>query len=74
MQARATALEEDGHTVMLVNQAADWVGLLSLADVLRPNAAAVVAQLQELGLAKVGHAHRRQRARGRAHWGARQRR
>ena len=53
LQAQATALEERGQTVMLVRRADGWMGLLSVADVLRPNAAEVVAQLKQLGIQKV---------------------
>ena len=53
LQAQAIALEERGQTVMLVYRAGAWLGLLSVADVLRSNAAEVVAQLKRLGIQKV---------------------
>ena len=53
LQAQATKLEELGQTVMLVYRSEGWLGLLSVADVLRPNAAEVVSQLKQLGIQKV---------------------
>jgi Cd2+/Zn2+-exporting ATPase len=53
LQDQAAALESSGQTVMLVNRGGAWLGLLGVADVLRPNAAQVVAQLKQLGIRKV---------------------
>lgn len=53
LQARLRQLEDEGQTVMLVNAGGDWLGLLAVADELRPNAAAVVRDLKELGVARV---------------------
>ncbi|MCC7358553.1 MAG: cadmium-translocating P-type ATPase [Anaerolineales bacterium] len=53
LRAQTSALEENGQTVMLVRRGDAWLGLLGLADVLRPNAAEVVAQLKKLGLTKI---------------------
>jgi len=44
-------LEQQGKTVMLVSVADDLVGLLAVADVLRPEAAETLARLKALGLA-----------------------
>jgi Cd2+/Zn2+-exporting ATPase len=49
----ARSLEEKGQTVMLVYADGAWVGLLAVADVLRPDAAEIVAELRHLGVAKV---------------------
>jgi Zn2+/Cd2+-exporting ATPase len=47
------SLEDKGQTVMLVNADGDWMGLLALADALRPDAAEIVAGLKRLGVEKV---------------------
>jgi len=49
----ARSLEEKGQTVMLVYADGAWLGLLAVADVLRPDAAEIVAKLKRLGVAKV---------------------
>jgi Zn2+/Cd2+-exporting ATPase len=45
--------EEQGQTVMLVNLDGDWLGLLGVADTLRPDAAEIVARLKSLGIERV---------------------
>jgi Zn2+/Cd2+-exporting ATPase len=46
-------LEEQGQTVMLVNLAGEWLGLLAVADTLRPDAAEIVERLKRLGVERV---------------------
>jgi len=53
LRAQVASLEQDGQTVMLVNVDGEWLGLLAVADVLRPDASEIVADLKELGLTKV---------------------
>jgi Cd2+/Zn2+-exporting ATPase len=53
LQAQARELENQGQTVMLVYRAGEWLGLLGVADVLRPNAAEIVTHLKKLGIKKV---------------------
>ncbi|MCI0348075.1 MAG: HAD-IC family P-type ATPase, partial [Acidobacteriales bacterium] len=48
-EARAR-LEGEGKTVMLVQRGANWVGLIALADQLRPEAKAIIQQLRNEGL------------------------
>lgn len=50
---QARLMEESGQTVMLVNADGAWLGLLAVADVLRPDAAEIVAGLKSLGIEKV---------------------
>lgn len=49
----ARSLEEKGQTVMFVYADGAWLGLLAVADVIRPDAAEIVAELKRLGVAKV---------------------
>ncbi len=53
MIERAQALEEDGRTVIAVGNDRHVCGLLAVADRLRPNAAEVVRELRDTGLAHV---------------------
>ncbi len=53
LRAQVASLEQAGQTVMLVNVEGEWLGLLAVADVLRPDAAQIVADLKKLGLSKV---------------------
>jgi Cd2+/Zn2+-exporting ATPase len=53
LHTTARALEADGQTVMLVNADGDWLGLLAVADALRPDAAEIVAELKRLGVEHV---------------------
>jgi Cd2+/Zn2+-exporting ATPase len=43
-------LEAEGKTVMLVRRAGDWLGLLALADEVRPEAKAIVDELHARGI------------------------
>lgn len=43
-------LEQSGRTTMLVRAGEHWLGAIGLMDVPRPEAAAVIAQLAELGI------------------------
>jgi Cd2+/Zn2+-exporting ATPase len=40
-------LEGEGKTVMLVQRGADWLGLIALADQIRPEAAAIIQRLRD---------------------------
>jgi Cd2+/Zn2+-exporting ATPase len=51
--AHAHRLEEDGQTAILVQRDRRWLGLLAVADTLRPDAATIVAALKRLGIAHV---------------------
>lgn len=46
-------LEKDGHTTMLVKEDSQYIGILSLMDVPRPEAKAVLQQLAALGIKKM---------------------
>jgi Zn2+/Cd2+-exporting ATPase len=46
-------LEAQGKTVMLVQRAGQWLGLLALADEVRPEAKAIIAQLKAMGIERV---------------------
>ena len=52
---RLEALEAQGKTTMVVYDASQkqWLGLIAVADTLRPNAAQVIRQLKALGVKKV---------------------
>jgi Cd2+/Zn2+-exporting ATPase len=50
---QAHQLEADGQTVMLVYVDGAWLGLLALADTLRPDAARIVKNLKWLGVEHV---------------------
>jgi Zn2+/Cd2+-exporting ATPase len=45
--------ENNGQTVMLVYSSGDWLGLLAVADTLRPDAADIIARLKALGVERV---------------------
>ena len=51
VQQQVAELERQGKTVMLVSRADELVGMLAVADVLRPEAAETLARLKALGLA-----------------------
>jgi Cd2+/Zn2+-exporting ATPase len=51
--SQVRALEEAGQTAMLVNADGNWIGLLGVADALRPDAAEIVAGLKKLGIEHV---------------------
>jgi P-type Cu+ transporter len=53
LEAQRLAWESDGRTTVLVARGGEVIGLLGLADEVRPSAAAAVAQLHRLGLATV---------------------
>ena len=48
LEAEATRLQGDGRTVVHVAQAASVIGLIAIADALRPTSKAAVARLREL--------------------------
>lgn len=50
LRAQVASLEQKGQTVMLVSVDGEWRGILAVADVLRPDAAQIVADLKKLGL------------------------
>lgn len=43
-------LEDEGKTVMLVKRGGDWIGLIALADQVRPEAKAIVDALHKAGI------------------------
>lgn len=53
LEAEMSRLEAEGQTVMLVNSDGDWLGLLAVADSLRPDAAKIIADLKRLGVERV---------------------
>ena len=50
LEAQATRLQADGRTVVHVSQAGRVIGLLAIADAIRPTSKAAVAKLRELGI------------------------
>ena len=50
---QARRVEDEGQTVMLVNAGGEWLGLLGVADTLRPDAAKMVADLKRIGVEHV---------------------
>ncbi len=53
LQSQARQLEQAGQTVMYVYADGGWLGLLAVADALRPDAAKIVADLKRLGVQHV---------------------
>jgi Cu+-exporting ATPase len=53
LQARASALEAEGQTVMLIAVDGEAVGLLAVADEIKPDSAAAIERLKQLGLRPV---------------------
>ncbi len=47
LEAEATRLQSDGRTVVHVSQAAQVIGLIAIADAIRPTSKAAVAKLRE---------------------------
>ncbi|MCC6999535.1 MAG: heavy metal translocating P-type ATPase [Deltaproteobacteria bacterium] len=52
MSAAASSLEEAGQTTMLVKRGERFLGVVGLADELRPEAKATLEELRELGIAR----------------------
>jgi len=50
LEAEATRLQGDGRTVVHVSQAARVIGLIAIADAIRPTSKAAVAKLREHGI------------------------
>jgi Cd2+/Zn2+-exporting ATPase len=50
---QAREIESGGQTVMLVNADGSWLGLLGVADTLRPDASQIVSELKALGIEHV---------------------
>lgn len=50
LEAEATRLQTDGRTVVHVSQAARVIGLIAIADAIRPTSKAAVAKLRERGI------------------------
>ena len=50
LEAEATRLQGDGRTVVHVSQAGRVIGLIAIADAIRPTSRAAVATLRELGI------------------------
>jgi len=53
LQAVMSELEQRGHTAMVLASAQAALGVIAVADVLRPSAATAIARLQRLGVASV---------------------
>ena len=53
MSAEIRTFENEGQTVMLVNSDGKWLGLLAVADTLRPDATQIVSDLKRLGVERV---------------------
>jgi Cd2+/Zn2+-exporting ATPase len=53
LQVQARQMELDGQTVMFVNADGDWLGLVAVADTLRPDAAEIIQELKRLGVEHV---------------------
>jgi Cd2+/Zn2+-exporting ATPase len=51
-RAQAARLEAEGQTIMLVAQGSRLVGLIALADSIRPRAATALARLRQIGVAR----------------------
>ncbi len=60
----ATSLENSGQSVIAVGNDDHVCGLISLADMLRPDAAEAIARLKTLGIKKTVPAYRGHRSRG----------
>ncbi len=50
LEAEATRLQADGRTVVHVSQAGSVIGLIAIADAIRPTSKAAVAKLRESGI------------------------
>ena len=50
LEAEATRLQADGRTVVHISQAARVIGLIAIADAIRPTSKAAVAKLRERGI------------------------
>jgi Cu2+-exporting ATPase len=50
LEAEATRLQADGRTVVHVSQAARIIGLIAIADAVRPTSKAAIAKLRDLGI------------------------
>ncbi len=50
LEAEATRLQGDGRTVVHVSQAGQVIGLIAIADAIRPTSKAAVAKLRERGI------------------------
>ena len=53
LRIQARQMELDGQTVMFVNTDGDWLGLLAVADTMRPDASEIVAELKRMGVEHV---------------------
>ena len=53
IQARMTALQQEGNTVLLVAQAGTLIGMVAVADEIRPAAKQVVSALKQVGMRSV---------------------
>ncbi len=53
LEEKVTALEKEGNTTMIVRFDGKYIGILSLMDIARVEAAAVLKQLSELGIKKM---------------------
>jgi Zn2+/Cd2+-exporting ATPase len=53
LRKQAQNLEDQGQTVMFVYQQPSWMGLVAVADTLRPDAADMVQSLKKIGIKRV---------------------
>ncbi|MGQ2985438.1 heavy metal translocating P-type ATPase [Flavobacterium sp.] len=53
LEEKVTVLEKEGNTTMIVRFDGKYIGILSLMDIARDEAAAVLKQLSELGIKKM---------------------
>jgi Cd2+/Zn2+-exporting ATPase len=47
------SLEEEGHTAMIVHQNSQYLGIISVMDVARPEAAATLKKLKQIGIQRM---------------------
>lgn len=47
------SLEEEGHTAMIVHQNSQYLGIISVMDVARPEAAATLQKLKQIGIQRM---------------------
>ncbi|TXB62304.1 MULTISPECIES: heavy metal translocating P-type ATPase [Phaeodactylibacter] len=50
---KMTELEEEGHTAMIVHRDGQYLGIISVMDVARPEAAATLGKLKEIGIQRM---------------------
>lgn len=53
LDQKMSALEAEGHTLMIIHQDKDYVGLVAAMDTARPEAATTLATLKEMGIKRM---------------------